>query len=337
MKLENSPLQIGSHRGQNVLSKVLSLVLGDFIPSAINVTNGRTPIFVSREGYWLSAWWSQIDSDVSLRNWFPISRTGVLRLLVLMDDDVVYRCSRGYEGSLFNCLISRFGFDLHELAELGKNNSFIELLSCQCSVLDRTAAATVTSRVRDVLRLKLNSELERLESWLNLIEPDPSQRIYVDLGYSGTISSGLSDLLGTPSPSYFWCATDEAIQRGYKARWGPEKWGASSLLQNSIFIELLLRAPVGKFRAMSTDFRRISYYTSSEPRPDYHETHIREMHRTAIASAQFETLEIEVIRHVLADLAEYFRCLPAHAMKSWMEPDDWMSDTGRYQYKKFSS
>jgi hypothetical protein len=315
---------IGPGVGDGLLARIISEVIGDFASSIEENALGRTPVFLSREGYWLEKWWQGKTGQTGQSFCLPISRTGINRMLIRKFEDVLFEASRGYDGSLLLCLVSRFGLSLAEIREGLVEDHDREVVLLHCSNVSRESCRETQARILNRLEYKIDAEIVKLRHFVSSIESNPAKRLYVDLGYSGTIPYGLDVLLDEKVEGYFWCTTTLGRARGYQSRWGAYEWsGPESLLNLSFFLETLLRSPHPKFRAFNPSAVGPDYEIEVRPRSLKCQSLLDQVHHAALQRATFRKITIDDCRGMLREGMKWLMNFDESGRRSLIEPETW--------------
>jgi hypothetical protein len=238
--------------GFNFCGPLLHTFLSDVIKS---LDKHSTSIYcLAREGYVLQKGLQVIDNSLDT-NYLYASRTFLFRVTLGHKESWKLSLNHGYEGTLGDFFIARFGFTQEQVKHIVDDVDFdLEIKAPD----DRDKIEKVLTRKADVIEKLIKPTREAYLAYLSsvgLTTDSAAKALLLDVGYSGTIQKLLSILLESNTHGHYFITTDSAkTQAGsytanlrYVFKDKVKMGGGYTMLDRSMFLESLFTAPDGQF------------------------------------------------------------------------------------------
>jgi hypothetical protein len=244
--------------GASLLGPVLAVFFSKLANKLIANNGIKKLWFLAREGYFLQKAFKRITKTLGLEyintDYLYCSRTLLFRLS-LFDRNVQYKSlHHGYTGSLECLFRKRYAFTSDEMAalfvfsQLYRSNASINIVLPR----DESLVLKILKEAEPFLREQFDQRLGYYKNYLNAVGFGVNNIEHVvDLGYSGTIQTLLTDLTNTATNGHYFITTKKAVNtfnlqfNGYLGS-NVDFGEGNSLLDRSLFMESMLTAPHGQ-------------------------------------------------------------------------------------------
>lgn len=209
---------------------------------------------LAREGYLLKESLLAVDSKMPIEYLYA-SRTFLFRITLSNKESWEFSLGHGFEGTMGQFFIARFGFTLEQVCSFLDNEQFTQSV---CLPDDRDKIEAVLNEnlteIEQLISQSRSTYLAYLES-IGLTKETSSQSLFLDVGYSGTIQKLLSLLLKSDTNGFYFITTDSdktksgsySAYQHYVYKDKVKMGSGYILLDRSMFIESLLTSPDGQF------------------------------------------------------------------------------------------
>lgn len=209
---------------------------------------------LAREGYILQKGLEVINPQLET-HYLYASRTFLFRIMLTDQESWPLSLGHGYEGSIRDFFMARFGFTLEQVNQIIPEDELDKEIVVPADMPKlETLVTNNLEIIQSIVEPTKKAYLKYLAS-VQLTKETAEQAILLDVGYSGTIQKLLSLLLKSDTSGIYFITTDSSKTAAgdYKANLNfvfkdKVKMGSGyTMLDRSMFMESLFTSPDGQF------------------------------------------------------------------------------------------
>lgn len=243
----------------------LGPILHTYLKAVQQLTNKKSYhiYHLAREGYHIKTAYESLYEPQN-SSYLYVSRTFLFRIMISDEFSWEYSLSHGFQGTLRELLIFRFGFNAKEAETIvgNEDGELIVKLPEDKNWVQRLFSNRM-ALLQELTQPSRDSYLEYLRE-KGLFDTSNTP-LFLDLGYSGTIQKLLTHLISRDTEGCYFITTldgnhdvgENVATMHYVFNSGIKMGEGYVLLDRSMFLESLLTSPQGQF----SDIRKIANKT----------------------------------------------------------------------------